>query len=363
MSAIVLLPVITFIYFDVSVLKKQNTVLFLRIFSDLSLRICLWGMALICLILSGAIIAGIVRDPQPWDDYLSLFFMVFVFPLYLVKRYRFKEIFRREPSLLPCVDKNLSFASDAFGVVLLWFLGMTGIVLFIKGGRAVFPQLCSELAEVITVALFSFLLMLGLICRMMKRWPDLPFMEVMGLHRHNQPWGKLVVLPVVIGLILAYVSSMIIFFRTSQPVTPLSRMIESTTSVWVFAAFIGVAVLLAPFFEEIIFRGFFFYVIRKFRGKGFAICFIAILFGVMHFDQYWGDWAAIAMVMFLGFVLTFLRAWTGSSLPCIVTHYTYNGAMTIIPVLMFMLSNPGTVQTTYERAVGEIPKTSIIKSK
>lgn len=340
MTSIVLLAIIVFIYFDLSVFKKQDASLFDRIFSDTPARICLRGMVFICFMILGLIVVGKIERTLPWDDYLSAFFMVIIFPFYLVKRYRFKKIFQPLSSLAQSINKDLALASDAFGVMLLWFLGMIGGILIFKGVLAAFPHLKSGLGEVLVVAAFSFILMIALIYRMMQKYPGLSFMKVVGLRRNNQSWGKLVVLPVLIGLILAAVSSLIIFSRAYQPTTPLSQIIDSTTSSWVFLAFIVMAVLMAPFFEEIIFRGFFYYIISKFRGQTFAVCFIAIVFGVMHFEQYWGDWAAIAMVMFLGFVLTVLRAWTGSSLPSIVTHYAYNGAMTIIPVIMILLSNP-----------------------
>ena len=105
-------------------------------------------------------------------------------------------------------------------------------------------------------------------------------------------------------------------------------------------AFFVVSVVLAPFFEEVIFRGFFFYVVNKLKGKMFAVFSIAFIFALLHFDQYWGDWIAIVAVTLLGLILTTLRAWTGTSLASMAMHYSFNIGMTFIPLIMVFLSNP-----------------------
>jgi len=117
-------------------------------------------------------------------------------------------------------------------------------------------------------------------------------------------------------------------------------MVESTNSPWVFLSLLMVAVFMAPFFEEIIFRGYFYYSLEKIRGKKTAVILVALLFALLHVEQYWGDWLAITMVAILGVLLTLQRMWTQSSIPGVVMHYVYNGAMTVLSVLVFMASYP-----------------------
>jgi len=128
--------------------------------------------------------------------------------------------------------------------------------------------------------------------------------------------------------------------RPYQPSTPLADAVNQTSSSFIFFAFITLAVLLAPLFEEIIFRGYFFFVVDRLKGKNFAFIVIGSIFAIMHFDQYWGDWMAIATVTILGFVLTWMRAWTGTSISSIVAHYTYNLSVTVVPMIILMLIYP-----------------------
>jgi len=77
----------------------------------------------------------------------------------------------------------------------------------------------------------------------------------------------------------------------------------------------------APLGEEIIFRGYFFRVLSVVKGPVWSAVIIALSFGLLHVEQYWGDWLAIAMVAALGLALSYLRAWTGTSLSTMVTHF------------------------------------------
>ena len=80
--------------------------------------------------------------------------------------------------------------------------------------------------------------------------------------------------------------------------------------------------------------------VSKIRGKKFAIYVIALVFAFLHLGQYWGDWLAIGMVTLLGFALTILRAYSGTTIASVIAHYVYNGGVTIIPIIMMILSNP-----------------------
>jgi tetratricopeptide (TPR) repeat protein len=46
------------------------------------------------------------------------------------------------------------------------------------------------------------------------------------------------------------------------------------------------------------------------------------------------------MVGLLGFVLTFVRLWTGSVVSSAMVHYFYNGGVTVLTAVIIMISNP-----------------------
>jgi len=84
--------------------------------------------------------------------------------------------------------------------------------------------------------------------------------------------------------------------------------------------------LVAPFFEEFIFRGLIFGVMQKSRLNIFvAIVVQALLFGLIHLNLYQGIFA-----FFIGIFLALALYWTGSIWSSIVMHFTVNSLAVIV---------------------------------
>ena len=162
---------------------------------------------------------------------------------------------------------------------------------------------------------------------------------------------KTILLPLLLGLFFAYVSVSLTFLRGEQPKTPLSEVLEATQSTPAILGFLALAVLLAPLIEEIIFRGYFFYVVNQMKGSVIAVSSVALAFAFLHVGQYWGDWLAIGMVTILGFVLTLLRAWSGSTVAGIVMHYMYNAGVVVISIIM-ILAHPELAPDFIQKSLG-----------
>ena len=109
---------------------------------------------------------------------------------------------------------------------------------------------------------------------------------------------------------------------------PLEKMFDSPTSAYAIAAF---AVLIAPFMEELLFRGLLFSFFEKHGGLKFAIGSTALLFAGLHIPEYWGAWNNVAMILIVGLTFSIVRGLTGSLTPSFVLHLAYNGT------LMFLL--------------------------
>lgn len=326
MFSTVFVFILLFIYFDGRILRRRNRKLYHEHFSPRGWILALWCAALLMA----------PFFPQGLE-YFAAFFFIFVFPGYLVQRRRLERVLRgREPALTPETDV-LPLVSDTVGIILYWFLGMIAaeVLITLAAGRLV-----SELAKSLVMSLFSFLWVIYLVSRTVREYPHISLKEIFGLRREGLSSWRLWVFPLLLGIAAAGISSYIIQTRAFQPVTPLTDLIDSTRSVNVVFFFLILAVTLAPFFEEVVFRGFLFYVLKKFKGTVLTIFVIAGLFGAMHCRQYWQDWEAILVVTALGFLLTGLRAWTGSSVPGMVVHYVYNFLMVFIPVLTLLVSNP-----------------------
>ena len=93
--------------------------------------------------------------------------------------------------------------------------------------------------------------------------------------------------------------------------------------------FMSVAVLLAPLVEETIFRGYIYPVVARSFGKLSGILATGTLFGLLHASQLWGGWSQIALLVFVGVVLTFARAVSRTVVASFVIHTSYNSVQVI----------------------------------
>ncbi len=329
MSPVLLLIVFGFLYLDSFVIRRQDPALYKKYFQTLTWPVAVYGFLLL--------IAFVFS--QQWAQ-LSTYCFFFVLPVYLVKRYGFTRHLpgeRKDPEVL---GLRLSLSVDLLGSILIWSVWMSLFTLGLKILYSLYPPLQSELGEVVVISAASPLVLLWIIRRSVHKYTSISFLEILGLKRHNLSWWKLTVVPFLAGACMAGISSWIIYSRETQPATPLSQLAESTTAMWVFPALMIVAVFMAPFLEEILFRGYFYYILEKIKGKKAAIIIIPCLFALLHVEQYWGDWLAILVVAVLGLILTLQRMRTGSAIPGIIMHYVYNGGMTFISIVIFAMSNP-----------------------
>jgi membrane protease YdiL (CAAX protease family) len=90
---------------------------------------------------------------------------------------------------------------------------------------------------------------------------------------------------------------------------------------------LGIAAL-AALMEESYYRGFIYTALSESWGRTRAIVVVALWFTGLHVPQLAGDWRAIATVAVMGVIVTLLRAFTGSTLPGLVTHLVYNVSLT-----------------------------------
>ncbi len=89
------------------------------------------------------------------------------------------------------------------------------------------------------------------------------------------------------------------------------------------------AVLTAPIVEEVVYRGILYAALESRTGPVASVAVVTLLFGVVHMPQYRGSWATIAAVLALSLLLTLLRAATGKLLPCVATHFVFNGIQAV----------------------------------
>ncbi len=131
----------------------------------------------------------------------------------------------------------------------------------------------------------------------------------------------------VIGAIVTIVFSISVLNLNVQTNDQLilqeSKVAPLTTYATLFAA-----VVIAPFCEEVFFRGFVFPGFRRGMFVGWAILLSSLLFGIAHADP-----GSFPVLFVIGIALAILR-WRSRSLwPCILLHTLNNGIAALAIVL------------------------------
>lgn len=136
------------------------------------------------------------------------------------------------------------------------------------------------------------------------------------------------------GFLLAFVvqlASAVFGTKANLPIEALFQ--DRLTAVLILL----LAVLLAPFVEETIFRGYIFPVVARSFGRGVGVVATGILFGLLHAAQLWGGWTEIGLLVFVGIVFTYARSVQQTVLASYLLHVSYNFAVS----LAFLIGSHG----------------------
>ncbi|HSU57927.1 MAG TPA: type II CAAX endopeptidase family protein [Bryobacteraceae bacterium] len=129
------------------------------------------------------------------------------------------------------------------------------------------------------------------------------------------------------GVVLAIALSLLgTALRTPKVKSPFENL-GATPLSFGFLAFM--AVVLAPIFEELFFRGFLQPLLSRTLGAAAGIVITAALFGGMHAPEYSWAWQYAFCVALAGIVFGYLRYRTKSLIPCTVMHGCFNAVSVI----------------------------------
>jgi membrane protease YdiL (CAAX protease family) len=134
--------------------------------------------------------------------------------------------------------------------------------------------------------------------------------------------------PVGFALALAVLGASTLFPNPQE--SPIEKLLKVPLTAFLFAS---LGVLVAPFVEEVIFRGFLYPVVERRFGRVCALVATALLFSGVHVSQLWGSWPAIILITVVGFTLSSVRAQTDALLPSFIIHLSYNSTI----CLMFLI--------------------------
>jgi hypothetical protein len=129
------------------------------------------------------------------------------------------------------------------------------------------------------------------------------------------------------GVFLAFLIRFAPPLLPGQEDFPLQKLFHSPAAAYLIGAF---AILIAPFMEELIFRGALFRFSENLVGPRFAIGATALFFSALHVPEYWGAWNHVLLIFVVGLVLSLVRGRTGSVMPAYLLHLTYNASLMAI---------------------------------
>jgi membrane protease YdiL (CAAX protease family) len=208
--------------------------------------------------------------------------------------------------------RDIVYFGCAFVALNLFVPGLVNQLPFDGDGSTAFRALAGTL--IVEVALIALIYAL-------VRWQHgLSFLEEMRWsHDYEVSNGRLLTLGMGLAFSVMIVSSV---FPPSNP--PIEQLLSTPEAIALFAVF-GIAI--APFLEELLFRGFLFRVLEQTAGVSSAVRVTAILFALLHVPQLWGSWAGMLLIFAVGFVLSTLRQRTNSLIPTVIVHTAYNGML------------------------------------
>ena len=115
---------------------------------------------------------------------------------------------------------------------------------------------------------------------------------------------------------------------------PISELLENAETAVLLGA---TAILVAPFVEEVVFRGFIYPVLERQWGPITAVVLTAVMFTSLHITQLWGSWMAVSLILFVGLVLSLVRAATDSLFPSYLLHLSYNATLCLLSLIGMVL--------------------------
>jgi membrane protease YdiL (CAAX protease family) len=137
--------------------------------------------------------------------------------------------------------------------------------------------------------------------------------------------------------------------ETGKP--PIEELLKFPATMVLYST---LGILVAPFVEEVLFRGFIYPVLERVAakllgfyqtsggtkggfpvegGKILAVIVTAILFVLLHVGQLWGSLQGILLILLVGLTLSTVRAVTGSIKPGFIIHLAYNSTICLLVFL------------------------------
>lgn len=251
-----------------------------------------------------------------------------VFAVAAVLRAGMKPSVGTEPPGLPVGKVAVWYYGqlDLLGAAFV-FLVFSGLVLASLHSEEMAEPVLDPGALVMNIG-FQFI-MAGLVAVMMVQRVN--WVSWLGLRWRGWPWVLLIAPAAVALMWLVFgglqVSGYVEWMESLgvETVQDTVKLLQESDDPLVLGLMAFAAVVAAPLCEEVVFRGYFYPVMKKFGGIRVATFCSALVFAAAH-----GSLTALLPLFIFGGVLVFLYEKTGSLWAPIAAHFCFNGATVIV---------------------------------
>lgn len=182
------------------------------------------------------------------------------------------------------------------------------------------PALLSDVRVLLPAQLMVYLVALVFMVQIVRRRYGSDFLPAIKWNWPAGHWPRFV----LVGVVLAFAISVLTLFLPETKNLPIDTLFQGRRSAFLMAGF---GILVAPFMEELFFRGFLYPVLVRRMGMLWAVALTAIAFTGIHVSQLAASWAPLLVLLCVGVVLTLVRASTQSVAASVLAHMGYNSAL------------------------------------
>jgi len=176
----------------------------------------------------------------------------------------------------------------------------------------------------VPVQLIYYALLVLLIYGLVRGRRGLPFWSGLALRR--LPAGQIAA-ALAAGVLLALVIQLANVLVPPPEQLPFDRLFSSRAAALLI---IAASLFVAPFAEELVFRGYIYTLLERPWGTAGAVTASGLLFGAIHFPQLYPGYFQMGLLCVVGLVFSLARARTGTLLASVLLHLGYNAAISAL---------------------------------
>lgn len=171
----------------------------------------------------------------------------------------------------------------------------------------------------IFIAVFSSLLNLFIIYYFVCKRKNKSFFEGLFIKAVSK---KMYMISFATGVVMPIATLPVIFKVAPKEFYAMDLIGQQGGLLYLF-----ISATIAPVFEEVFYRGFVFPFFQSKTNSFWGILITGLFFGLSHFMNVGNAMILLSLFVLYGFVLTFLRYFSNSLIPPIITHLIHNAVL------------------------------------